>query len=754
MTDTESLLLSCSQEILHDYYEKNEITLLLACMARDITWTGGGSDMAASGRDAVTRFFITTRDKMIPTVLSHEQWISHPLSQDFWLYTVTADLETAPQLQFFLKEHMKCDFLYRRNPEAASGNGWELVHLNNSISYNKLKDKETFAVSEGVKDLWLHNHYGTGMIDDRKKEELFLTINDKVFRYLSEATRKTLTVLSLFDRFSVNKALFMCPDADVPAILSSQEKNGLFLYLNRQTRKYFFFPLMKEFLQSEFQLWSEETRRQYLDKAAHWYYSMGSLPEAMRFASLAKNYELSLIILDKGADSILLAGPRIYPADLLDHIPHDLMKKHMKTVLLMAYDLYFSELHAGYRRNMARIQRLELSLLGQTALTFLEGATAFNHLDTMTSLFAKVLEDIRKFHLEDQFIAPRLGFCCPSFLMMYHSTPGKLKEETEQLIEIQEICCRINRMPHNGTWALYFQMEYAFNTGHFSEAEDALSTLEATESYREDLSIQIRCLHYQAMHSYFHGDTAGLKESRKKLHELMNTAQPFQALLARMSDESLEIILPSREGGDRQNQAINSSMFYFPALTFLHIVEDERLVHPGNGRTLLASARRHEKLARQRRSLIGEIHALLHQAIACDMLHENAQCLEAMEKALRLAEPDHLIIPFLTVKNRLASRWAHLKASPASSLLKDIMDSRFESVGQILEKEIHLDQLSKKLTAREMGIIRLVMKGRTNKEIAAEMNVAEITIKKALSLIYKKLDIKNRAQLVGMFKKK
>lgn len=686
MTDTESLLLSCSQEILHDYYEKNEITLLLASMAQDITWTGGGSDMAASGRDAVTRFFITTRGKMIPTVLSHEQWISHPLSQDFWLFTVTADLETAPQLQFFLKEHMKCDFLYRRNPEAASGNGWELVHLNNSISYNKLKDKETFAVSEGVKDLWLHNHYGTGMIDDRKKEELFLTINDKVFRYLSEATRKTLTVLSLFDRFSVSKALFMCPDADVPAILSSQEKNGLFLYLNRQTRKYFFFPLMKEFLQSEFQIWSEETQRQYLDKAAHWYYSMGSLPEAMRFASLAKNYELSLS--------------------------------------------------------------------GQTALTFLEGATAFNHLDTMTSLFAKVLEDIRKFHLEDQFIAPRLGFCCPSFLMMYHSTPGKLKEETEQLIEIQEICCRINRMPHNGIWALYFQMEYAFNTGHFSEAEDALSTLEATESYREDLSIQIRCLHYQAMLSYFYGDTASLKESRKKLHELMNTAQPFQALLARMSDKSLEIILPSKEGGDRQNQAINSSMFYFPALTFLHIVEDERLVHPGNGRTLLASARRHEKLARQRRSLIGEIHALLHQAIACDMLHENAQCLEAMEKALRLAEPDHLIIPFLTVKNRLASRWAHLKASPAYSLLKDIMDSRFESAGQILEKEIHLDQLSKKLTAREMGIIRLVMKGRTNKEIAAEMNVAEITIKKALSLIYKKLDIKNRAQLVGMFKEK
>lgn len=298
MNDTqkkeEALLLACSKDILHAYYEKNEITMLLAFMAQDITWCGGGSTMIASGRDGVTRFFITTRDKMIPTILSNEQWISHALSDDLWLFMASADVETTPELALFLKEHLKCDFLYRRNPEAGSGRGWELVHLNNSISYNKLEEKETFAVTEGVKDLWLRNHYGTGIMDDGKKEELFRTVNEKVFRYLDEDTRKVLTVLSLFHRFSMNKALFMCPDVDVPAILSSQEKSGLFLYLNRQSNNYFFFPLMKEFLQSEFKLWNEETRRQYLDRAAHWYCSIGSLPEAMQFASLAKNYELSL----------------------------------------------------------------------------------------------------------------------------------------------------------------------------------------------------------------------------------------------------------------------------------------------------------------------------------------------------------------------------------------------------------------------------------------------------------------------------
>lgn len=81
----ESILVSCSKHILHDYYEKNDITLLIAVMAQDITWTGAGSTMIASGRDAVTRFFYTAKDKMIHTILSHEQWISHELTPDLWL---------------------------------------------------------------------------------------------------------------------------------------------------------------------------------------------------------------------------------------------------------------------------------------------------------------------------------------------------------------------------------------------------------------------------------------------------------------------------------------------------------------------------------------------------------------------------------------------------------------------------------------------------------------------------------------------
>ena len=51
------------------------------------------------------------------------------------------------------------------------------------------------------------------------------------------------------------------------------------------------------------------------------------------------------------------------------------------------------------------------------------------------------------------------------------------------------------------------------------------------------------------------------------------------------------------------------------------------------------------------------------------------------------------------------------------------------------------------LTKREREIALLVSEGKTNMEIAKQLNVAEITIKKSLSNIYSRLGINNRASL-------
>ena len=57
---------------------------------------------------------------------------------------------------------------------------------------------------------------------------------------------------------------------------------------------------------------------------------------------------------------------------------------------------------------------------------------------------------------------------------------------------------------------------------------------------------------------------------------------------------------------------------------------------------------------------------------------------------------------------------------------------------------IHLPGLSK----AERRLVALVTAGRTNREIAAELNLVEQTIKNRLSVVYRKCGVRNRTELV------
>lgn len=58
------------------------------------------------------------------------------------------------------------------------------------------------------------------------------------------------------------------------------------------------------------------------------------------------------------------------------------------------------------------------------------------------------------------------------------------------------------------------------------------------------------------------------------------------------------------------------------------------------------------------------------------------------------------------------------------------------------------------ITEREFEIINQLMQGLQNREIAENLHVAEITVKKHLSSIYKKLNIRNRVELFKTFRGK
>ena len=56
--------------------------------------------------------------------------------------------------------------------------------------------------------------------------------------------------------------------------------------------------------------------------------------------------------------------------------------------------------------------------------------------------------------------------------------------------------------------------------------------------------------------------------------------------------------------------------------------------------------------------------------------------------------------------------------------------------------------LDEMLTPRERFIVKLVQQGKTNQEIASQLNIAEITVKKQLYHLYKMFGVTNRTGLI------
>ncbi|HEY9089724.1 MAG TPA: response regulator transcription factor, partial [Anaerolineaceae bacterium] len=60
-----------------------------------------------------------------------------------------------------------------------------------------------------------------------------------------------------------------------------------------------------------------------------------------------------------------------------------------------------------------------------------------------------------------------------------------------------------------------------------------------------------------------------------------------------------------------------------------------------------------------------------------------------------------------------------------------------------------MDNSSIDLTPREMDVLHLLARGLANKQIAAQLNMTENTVKFHIKAIFSKLDANNRAQAVA-----
>jgi DNA-binding NarL/FixJ family response regulator len=77
--------------------------------------------------------------------------------------------------------------------------------------------------------------------------------------------------------------------------------------------------------------------------------------------------------------------------------------------------------------------------------------------------------------------------------------------------------------------------------------------------------------------------------------------------------------------------------------------------------------------------------------------------------------------------------------------LADMLSRRADDAGSICSEQMILQGL----TSREIEIVRLITRGRTNKEIAQALNISDLTVKSHVQNIFKKCGLRRRGELPG-----
>jgi LuxR family maltose regulon positive regulatory protein len=153
------------------------------------------------------------------------------------------------------------------------------------------------------------------------------------------------------------------------------------------------------------------------------------------------------------------------------------------------------------------------------------------------------------------------------------------------------------------------------------------------------------------------------------------------------------------------------------------------------------------------------IDTLALQALLHDAWGEEPAALESLAQALNLAEPNGFIRLFVDLGPQMADLLKQLiKQNVAVNYIGGILAAFKEDEDRAMQDESdHLSAQSsplgnqplvERLTNRELEILNLLGQWLQNKEIAAELFISPLTVKKHLDNIYGKLNVSGRRQAV------
>ena len=595
--------------------------------------------------------------------------------------------------------------------------------------------------------------------------------------------REFLLKTSILERMTAPLCDLIMDRDDSQVILAQLEQANLFLFPLDDERHWYryhhlFADLLRQLLQREARDLVPELHR----RASGWYEQNGLVPEAVGHALAAADFERAAYLVEQSAWPMLTRGEMTTMLGWLGVLPDELVRSRPRLAFFCAWGMAYSGELDGVepclrgvdvqqiRGEVAAVRAHVAAARGDAPRAIELAQQASKHL-AEENLFLRCIvaetlglayhwsgnphaasrvltEAVRLSRAADHM---HLTVTAMAFLGRAQEMQGALGQAIETYRETLELASGPGRRPVPFACMAYCGIAnrlYEWNdldgAMHHATEALALSELGGFMPYQiSTLAVLVRV--YLAR-----GDVRSAGEIAQKAERLEQQCD-YAYVLAMMAEvrTRLWLVLGNLTAASRWAQEHRLSVAdQLNAPRELEQVAVARVFmaqgDSGQALELLAQLLEAAEAAGRMPSVI-KIRVL--QALASQAQGDVDQAISTLERALSLAEPEGFVRTFLDEGEPVARLLRH-------ALTQDIAPNYVARLLAAFGEEVELtppamESLIEPLSEREIEVLRLIVAGLSNPEIAEELVIAVSTVKSHTNHIYGKLGVESRTQAVA-----
>lgn len=609
---------------------------------------------------------------------------------------------------------------------------------------------------EQYTDGWISAVY-LSLLDYKKTGRLRQTVSilhllkTSIYDRFLEPARELLMKMSLFESFSLECGRYVA-EVDVSAVLINGIVDNMgFLKYDDAAGCYLMHSLLRAVTLRELERAGLDKKQLY-HRYAGWNEQNGNYVQAIQNYELAQDTDRIFRILEeKDRYEILENAPAILEG-FFDRTDTEVCLNHPKAYLSYIYFMIiyknsekgarlFQEAQQKYGERSGGIPDYD-QLEGE--LNILQAFLGFNDLVKINTCMEKAYR-LRQGRASEVFRSMIMTYGVPETLTLYHSVPGSLEKtvELEKQYAKYYMALIVNI---DGGWEELYNAEYCCTLGDMEKAVKYAGQAAQKAVFRRQMCVMISSYFVLLRAAVFMGDAA---EFQKRMEEL---AQAMEGATRSALVKDHDLMRGYLYGCIGELDKVPEWIKNFELEECNHIVRSMRsgcssygmvLQKAENWVLLEAVAEQMMVPYRNIKHIYAILQGLIYKAIAARHLYGTESGVEMLSKALELASPDHIKMPFIENSRELLPLLEVMsKESPDAKELLPFCRQYLKGLKAFCTDERKPQEI--KLTPREQELIQLLRQGYRNMEISRKLNIALVTVEKNLTSVYRKLDVTNR----------